>query len=454
MPLSEVAHLGAPPDRDLRVGHAGAPQDTSALGFHLLEEPVDELPVGRGQALGRGPHEIERERRGQQPVGRERARAVRDEHARHPQDAADLPGVHRPRAAEGEERVAAQVLAALDPVHARGGRHVLVDHPVDAPGGLDDAQAHRLRHARLDRPAGRLHVEPHPAAQEEVGVEVAQEEVGVGDRRLLPARSVAGRARIGARAVRPDLQETHAIHPRHRAAARPDLDQLHHRHPDREAGALLEAVGARDLELAREERLAAIDHAGLGGGAAHVEGEQPVQAHLPGAARRRERARGGARLDEPDRDALGGLRGGDAARGHHDVEPARDPELLQLALEVVEVARHQRHHVHVRGGGGGALVLADLRHHVGGAGDRNAREDLRAQRGEGPLVDRIAVGVEQADRDGLHAQGPELRDGRARLDRVERAEDGGPVRRPHVPHRLEARNSSGQCLGITAVIDP
>jgi hypothetical protein len=84
VPLSEVAHLGAPSDRDLRVGHASAPQDASALGFHLLEEPVDELPVGRGQALGRGPHEIERERRGQQPVGRERARAVGDEHARHP----------------------------------------------------------------------------------------------------------------------------------------------------------------------------------------------------------------------------------------------------------------------------------------------------------------------------------------------------------------------------------
>jgi hypothetical protein len=35
---------------------------------------------------------------------------------------------------------------------------------------------------------------------------------------------------------------------------------------------------------------------------------------------------------------------------------------------------------------------------------------------------------------------------------VERFEDGGPVRRPHLPHRLIARNSQGQTLGITAII--
>lgn len=35
---------------------------------------------------------------------------------------------------------------------------------------------------------------------------------------------------------------------------------------------------------------------------------------------------------------------------------------------------------------------------------------------------------------------------------VERAEDGQRVNCPHVPHRLIARNSRGQCLGITAII--
>jgi hypothetical protein len=35
---------------------------------------------------------------------------------------------------------------------------------------------------------------------------------------------------------------------------------------------------------------------------------------------------------------------------------------------------------------------------------------------------------------------------------VEQVEDGSAVRRPHVPHRLVARNSQGETLGITAII--
>lgn len=35
---------------------------------------------------------------------------------------------------------------------------------------------------------------------------------------------------------------------------------------------------------------------------------------------------------------------------------------------------------------------------------------------------------------------------------VERPEDGGPLRMPHVPHRLLAKNSQGQTLSITAIV--
>ena len=35
---------------------------------------------------------------------------------------------------------------------------------------------------------------------------------------------------------------------------------------------------------------------------------------------------------------------------------------------------------------------------------------------------------------------------------VERAEDGGPLRQPHVPHRLVARNSRGEVASITALV--
>ncbi|MFY9728436.1 MAG: hypothetical protein WAJ87_23265 [Bryobacteraceae bacterium] len=35
---------------------------------------------------------------------------------------------------------------------------------------------------------------------------------------------------------------------------------------------------------------------------------------------------------------------------------------------------------------------------------------------------------------------------------VERAEDGGPLRQPHIPHRLVARNSRGETASITAIV--
>ena len=144
---------------------------------------------------GRGPHEVERQRRGEEAECRQRTRPVGHEDARHPENAPHLPRVHGTRAAEGKQRIASQVLAALDAVHAGGGRHVLVDDAVDAPRGLGEAQAHPPGHALFDGPAGRFHVEAHAATQEELGVEVAQQQVRVGDGRLVPSRSVAGRHR-------------------------------------------------------------------------------------------------------------------------------------------------------------------------------------------------------------------------------------------------------------------
>src|SRR4030095_1317276 len=175
------------------------------------------------------------------------------------EDPSHVPGVDRSGAAEREERVTPQILAALDAMHAGRSGHVLVDHAGDAPGGPGTAEAHRTGHALLDHATGRLHVEPHAPTQEEARVEVAQQEIGVGDGRPTSAGAVRGGPGVGARAVGPDLEQPHAIHARDGAAPGADLDQLHHRYADRQAGPLLEAIGARDLELPRELWLAAID---------------------------------------------------------------------------------------------------------------------------------------------------------------------------------------------------
>ena len=348
-------------------------------------------------------------------------------------------------AAEGEERIGAQVLAALDAVHARGGGHVLVDHAVYAPGGLRRGQPHRARHLLLDGATGRLHVEAHAPAQEEAGIEIPEEQIRVGHRRHLAARGIAGRPGIRARAVGADLEQTHAIHARQGAAPRADLDHLDAGNADGQPRALLEAVGARDLELPGEEGLALVDHAGLGGGAAHVEGEQLGLAQLARHARGREGARGWARFDETDGHALGGGRRGHPARGEHDVEVAGDSQIVELALEVVEVARHERHDVDVAARGRGPLVLADLGHHLGRGGDGHAGSELRAELLERPLVDGIAIGVEQADGDGLGARVAEPGDGRPRAPVVEWHED--TTVRGHALRHLEPQVAGDERRG-------
>ena len=110
--------------------------------------------------------------------------------------------MHGPRAAEGEDRQPPRIATALQCVHPRRAGHHLVDDLVDTPGGLLDAQPERLGHVAADGLARRLDVERHRAAEEEAGIEVAEDEIGIGDRRPLAAAAVAGRTRIGARGVR------------------------------------------------------------------------------------------------------------------------------------------------------------------------------------------------------------------------------------------------------------
>ncbi len=190
-------------------------------------------------------------------------------------------------------------------------------------------QAERRRHALGDRPPRAVEVERHPAAEEVAGIEVAEHEVGVGDGRLGAAAAVADRAGIGAGRVGPDAQQAERVDARDRAAAGADLDHLDHADLDRQARALLEAVAAVDLELARGQRLAVDDHGELGGRAADVEREQVGDAGRGAVVRGGERARRGARLEQPHREAHRRLGRGDAAGRQHQPEDAGEADPRQ-----------------------------------------------------------------------------------------------------------------------------
>ena len=209
--------------------------------------------------------------REQHAEGREHARRAGDDDVADADLARDRDRVQRTRAAIGDQREIAGVEAALggDALHrvGHGGR----GDAQDAVGGLRRAHAERLAHFG-QRALGGLDVELHLAAEEAVGAEPAEHEVGVGHGRLLAAEAVAGRARLRARALRTDPQGA-VVDAGDRAAAGADLENIHHGDLHRQR-----LVVAADQRRAGGQRLALVDDAGLRRGAAHVEGDGVLDA--------------------------------------------------------------------------------------------------------------------------------------------------------------------------------
>ena len=242
-----------------------------------------------------------------------------------------MPGMDRTRAAGRQQRILRGNAAALGDGDARRARHVLVDHVVHAEGGAARLDAQRRREP-AERAVGRRAIDLHGAAQEEVGVEVAQGEVGVGHGGFRAAAAVAGRSRLRAAALGPDIERAEVRLARDRAAARADLDQLDSGDLDRQSGAAQKTLFARGFEAVGDQRLAVVDQGELGGRAAHVEGEyafQPGVAAEPGAG---QRAGGRAAFQQLHRRALGLAHVGEAAVGQHEEEAAR--ECLRRAAPV------------------------------------------------------------------------------------------------------------------------
>ena len=181
--------------------------------------------------------------------------------------------VQRAGAAEGAEREVARVEAALDQHRAQGTDHVVVGDADDGEGRVGHAAAEASGDAGDGRVRG-VGVEGHAAAEEVVGVEAAEDEIGVGDGGLGAALAVAGGAGCRAGTLRADAQHAALVDPGERAAAGADGADVDHRDLDRHAPFDLERGG---------ERLPAADHGGdVGRGAAHVERDQMVDAGEPG----------------------------------------------------------------------------------------------------------------------------------------------------------------------------
>ena len=95
----------------------------------------------------------------------------------------------------------------------------------------------------------------------------------------------------------------------------------------------------------------------------------------------------------------------------------------ELADHGGEVVLHGRADVGVDHGRAGALVLADLRQHLGRERDEPVRAARRGAGRRSLLVDRVGEGVDEADGDRLHFGGADGGDRGIEARRIERADD-------------------------------
>ena len=101
---------------------------------------------------------------------------------------------------------------------------------MDALGGVEQGEPSGAATCS-QRPLGARRVEPQLAADEIAGVEIAEDEVRVGDRRLAPA-PVAGGPRHGAGALGLDAEHAAGVDPGEGSPARADLRHVDRGDPD------------------------------------------------------------------------------------------------------------------------------------------------------------------------------------------------------------------------------
>ncbi len=424
--LAEQAHFGEAADFDFVGRHARFDKAPARFGFEFAEDAVDRAVVRLGvEHRRRRARQLDAERR------REKAERGRGTRGRRHDDFADAEiarhgrGMGRPGAAEADQRIAPRIAAFLDQVNARRARHAFGHDLEDAGRRRDRRQAERFRDLE-HRALGRGAVELHASAKEEIRVEIAEHEIGVGHCWQSAALAVAGRAGIGPGAVRADLEQADLVDAGDRAAAGADFDHVDDRRLDRQAAALLEAMDAGRFHARGNVDRAVLHQAGLGRGAAHVEGDDVALAGALAEQDRRQAAAGRAGLQQPDREAPRQIRRRKAARGLHKIERARESPAVQFAFEPADIGVEQRLDIGVRRRRRRALVFAHLGNDLRRERDSELGEFRAQQLARRLFVGRVGIAMQEANGDRLDAVGNQRLGGAADFGGIERL-DHPPV---------------------------
>ena len=303
----------------------------------------------------------------------------------------DARRVQGARAAERHQDVVAGIAPTLGRDELDGPHDVGIGQPDRAVGHLRKGQIEVCRDV-LERPVRSLLVDRHGAAEKGLGTDRALDDVRVGDGRAMAAPTVAGRTRLGARALRAHAQHAAVVHPNDAAAAGANRHDVEQRRAHRKTV---------DAGLAGELGLTVLNEAHVGARAPHVEGDETVESRLHRLAHRAHDPRRRPREERGHRVAPHARARQAPAVGLHETEASRKAARGQMVLEPPQVLCDHRLHVGRDDRGRGPLVLPELGRRPRRTGDDDMLEPAPEQFGQRLLVSRIGVGVQEADRDRL-----------------------------------------------------
>ena len=250
-----------------------------------------------------------------------------------------------------------------------------------------------------NRAPGGLDIETHLSAKEAVGAETAEHKIRVCYGRPRSAASVTGRARIGASALRPDPQGARCINERDAAAAGAHLADVDHRHLHRQS--LVVTADERD---ARCQRLALVNDAGLGGGAAHVESDRVLGPDRLADRLRADDAGSRARFEHADALRLCIARFVEPAARLHDEERAAEARGFQMLLDFAQIGAHARPYVSVGNDSRTTFEFTIFLRQFMRAGHKRLGHSFLHDLLRPRLVRWMPVGMQEHDRHGLDAK--------------------------------------------------
>src|ERR1017187_2915806 len=222
-----------------------------------------------------------------------------------------------------------------------------------------------------------------------------QNQVGVGNGCVFAA-TVTGGPRVGTGRLWTDLKCGRCVYPSERAPARTGCVDVEHGHADGKARYL--TFGAYGWLACR------VKQCNIGGSAAHVEADDPMDACGAGHTERADDAACRTRKNGSHRLARYRPRREDSSRRLHDAEP-RMP-LRETLFEAADVTRHARREIGVERDRRCPLELAEFGQYL--MRERERKPQRCQGRLDGALVGRIGEGEEKRDRNRFRLRGLNL----------------------------------------------